>query len=345
MTIEILQNKREIKFAMGAFQRALVRASSKSVVGGIGYPGGSFEDSIYSFNKRTLWFCPADLGLNRYWNGFGSETPAEGRDVPIDVEINFPKTGINRTVAGAFARDSISSQVFVVHRGKIGGGRQGVSKTTFWEHFRGAKVIVNDGDRESEVALIGALDSSRLLAQVDLFVGEVRRIKKLVTSGDIEAGEKSQFREEFGGKKTYEMPDSVEASCDHGIVVNQLAENIVACGGEVANDRHRDLYVVGPGGGVHLLFEIKTDCSTTSLYSAVGQLMLHGRTGGMHAPLLIAVLPREDVTSEMQSRMEELGIETLAYSWEDKLRPVFPELEEILGRAAGAGAGGRRTSR
>ena len=58
----------------------------------------------------------------------------------------------------------------------------------------------------------------------------------------------------------------------------------------VANDVPRDLYVFSFKGRVRMLFEAKTDLSTSSIYGAVGQLMLHAAVEPKE-PRLIFVAP------------------------------------------------------
>ena len=58
--------------------------------------------------------------------------------------------------------------------------------------------------------------------------------------------------------------------CDHGIVVKHLRRCLQEQGHSTGKDRFRDLYVHRKGR-ITSLFEVKTDTSTASIYSAVGQ--------------------------------------------------------------------------
>lgn len=97
--------------------------------------------------------------------------------IPITCEINFPVNGINRRIGGAFLTDS-TGDIFVAHRGKIGGGKKGIGKSLFEDQYRGRWEIVEDNGFETEVALISALKLPRFVNQVRQLVFEVNRITK-----------------------------------------------------------------------------------------------------------------------------------------------------------------------
>jgi hypothetical protein len=85
-----------------------------------------------------------------------------------------------------------------------------------------------------------------------------------------------KFSPEFPGKrKSFVVEGAVEAIATHGLVVGALAEQLNALSLVPHNDRHRDLFLGSSGAPTHL-FEIKTDVTPYSVYTGVGQLMLHG---------------------------------------------------------------------
>jgi hypothetical protein len=166
----------------------------------------------------------------------------------------------------------------------------------------------------------------------------VKRIKALVSGdpkapGAVVSYETSDlfagFKPEFSGRKEYEAAILVRAECDHGVVVNALSHCLQDAGYRSANDRHRDLFVMGDEKQVEVLFEVKTDTSLNSVYAAIGQLMLNGRAGG-RAKQLIIVVP-DELEDRVQRRVNDLGISVLCYSWiADK--PVFRNLDTIIRR-------------
>lgn len=133
----------------------------------IGYKGGQVRGKVFWFSNDKFWVFFEKLekgGLNesgaqkgpkipKYWNAFGTEDPNENEMLSITCEINFPLSGIERRVAGAFAKDD-ANRLYVVYRGKIGGGRKGIGQTLFFENYQGNMITVDDGGRETRVALV-----------------------------------------------------------------------------------------------------------------------------------------------------------------------------------------------
>lgn len=76
------------------------------------------------------------------------------------------------------ARDE-AGKLHLLHRGKIGGGRTGISKKLFWDRYQGETRMVRDGGRETEMALVGALDTPDFVEAVAAFIYEVDRIKRI----------------------------------------------------------------------------------------------------------------------------------------------------------------------
>jgi len=75
------------------------------------------------------------------------------------VEINSPLIGIDRRVGAVFAKDA-AGKVALIHRGRIGGGREKVGKSGLLELVDSAHLVrFEDGDRESEGILIGRIDA------------------------------------------------------------------------------------------------------------------------------------------------------------------------------------------
>jgi len=313
--LKVLDNESDISEAQQRFAEGFARFARERIPVKLGFRGGNFEAEVSWCADLGIWTHFMMKPDSRYRNAFGIGKPAEGKNVSITCQINFPLRGINRRVAGAFVVDSYGD-IYVAHRGKIGGGRAGIGKALFEEHYRGEWTDVDDGGIENTVALVAALNSPRLARQVSEFVFEVDRIKGLVSSGVSQVGalrDDHGFQEEFTGKKRYKAEKQIEAQCDHGLVVNGLASALQNLGLKVGNDRSRDLYIVDSAGRITSIFEVKTDVSTTSLHTAVGQLMLYSVDLEKH-PRLILVIPRE-VRRTLEAKLNKLKIELLIYRW------------------------------
>src|SRR5262249_9919224 len=156
-----------------------------------------------------------------HWNAFGATVkPNRGENMTITCEINLGFTGNVRAFAGAVARDA-RGHLYLMHRGRIGGGREGIGQSLFLENFRGESVRVSDGESSSTLALLGDLDSRRLTFQVAHFVHEVQRIKELSETVKGSTGHQFKFSREPEFRARYKpSEDTIEPSADHGLVVN-----------------------------------------------------------------------------------------------------------------------------
>jgi len=127
------------------------------------------------FHSRKLEdkFDSERIAVKRYWNAFGlSEVaPRQNSMLPIVCEINPLLEGLDKRVQGAFARDN--GHVWLLHRGKIGGGRPGIGRRLFFENYFG-EVKGIAGDR---FAIIGDIGSPDFVQRVRNFVREVEQIK------------------------------------------------------------------------------------------------------------------------------------------------------------------------
>ena len=138
------------------------------------------EANVRWSSKLNLWWYWKPLE-NRWWNVFGIGQPISYESVGIACEINIPKQGINRNIAGAFTEDE-DGRVFITHRGnRWGGGRKGITKELFWHNYSGRSELINDGGRYTRVAIIAEIGNPELPSNIATFVKWVARTKGLVS--------------------------------------------------------------------------------------------------------------------------------------------------------------------
>jgi hypothetical protein len=321
--LQVVTNKSEISKFQKAFLTEVKKNFTQEIKCYVGFKGGNIEKSVYYSEKLNFWVTNDEF--ERYWNAFGIGKPKQGSNNIIVGEINFPYEGINRNVAGVFAKDE-RGKVFVLHRGKIGGGKIGIGKNLFIKHFRGDFETALDGDKETEFCLVGEIDSIHFSKQVANFIKEIQRIKNFNFEDDFSALNDFTYTDEKFGKSVSENNDPKTIERTHGIVVNCLCDELKELGFKVGNDRNRDIFIYRKGK-IEVLFEIKTTSSTQSLYSAVGQLLLYS------IPIenevrLIAVLP-EKVSKKVEQKFKKLNIEILYYEW-NKEKIIFKNLKSVI---------------
>lgn len=175
--LNTLQNENEIKNAQKKLESKLEEIADEKITVRIGNQGGSQKAEGFYSKKYNLWFYlgdeKGDGGIKHYWNVFGIKRPNENPNVSIVVQINPPLKGIDRRVAGVFAKDD-KSDIFLLHRGIIRGG-----KKTFCELYDGEKSVLQDDDKQIEIPLIGCITSSNFPEKLKNFVDEVNRIKNV----------------------------------------------------------------------------------------------------------------------------------------------------------------------
>ncbi len=300
-------------------------ASGSTLQRNLGGQGFSGEWDITWHADVGMWSLldPGD-DLNRFWCCFGIEDPTARKDLNIAVEVNPPHSSTDGRIAGAFAW-SPAGNIHLCHNGRIGGGRRGVGKAAFFNHYRGELTSLAHRDRLVDVVDLGPIDSPDLASRLAWFAGEVLRIKALILQGTstpaegssdsgVETIQTPSFNPEFSGvRAAFTVRKTIEARADHGLVVDALAAAVTRRGRVVRNDRERDLFLLDEGGHLALLFEVKTDISTTSIYTAVGQLLLNrgNERDGVRLVLVVPGTPKKST----RDALGLIGIHVLPYHW------------------------------
>ena len=78
---------------------------------------------------------------------------------------------------------------------------------------------MEDGDVETTVAVIGALQSPRLVRQATQFIHKVDKIKEMASSRSSQlemAFDEIEFREALVGKRYCDLEKDKGTECDHG---------------------------------------------------------------------------------------------------------------------------------
>jgi hypothetical protein len=178
--MEILDQREAITSAWQQFHKEFAMAATWSGVRNIGYQSGSDDAIVVWHETEGIWgtFNPKPLNEDsptRYWNAFGREDPQLHSSLSITCEINPPHEGINRRVAGAFGRDE-RDRLYVLHSGKIGGGRPGIGMSLFWDNWKGETFASNDKDSR-RMALVTPLADADLVSRVKAFVDFIAELK------------------------------------------------------------------------------------------------------------------------------------------------------------------------
>jgi hypothetical protein len=334
MTLTPLTKKAEIHAAYDLFVKSLKqRATRHPCV--VGWKGGSGKFTLYWHEQASFWalFDIGDSG--RYWCAFGITVCSQNEPVSITCEINPPNEGVDRRKGGLFLRDS-GSGLYLAHTGKIAGGRKGIGKAAFLESYNYSEkeeIEWPDGET-SKVIPLGRIGGRSFINGIGNFIHAVDAFKKNATAQIPAAISKKNpdlsFTPEFEGpRKKYKLTAAIESRCDHGTVVNTLHAELKALGLDAYSTPNIDLYLSDGKANITHLIEVKTDQTTTSLYQAVGQVMVHGALENSD-PQRIVVLPGE-VSPLTVSRLKRLQIMVVRYDWNRKeTKPTFENLKKAV---------------
>jgi hypothetical protein len=221
-----LTNRAEVREAFVRLSSQLKR-NSKSFKRYVGWQGGGGHYTLNWRSHENFWSLLEPLEIeNRYWCCFGIGKPAKHGSQSIICEINPPIKGVDRRIAGIVLKDD-SDVLYLAHSGKIGGGRKGIGKQCFLAYWQGENIeeVTWPDGKTTNAIVIGRLGGKRLPIQIGRFVHEVAQFKKFATTSPTVIRKiltSSKFSPEFSGKrKGYKVKGRIEASCDHGLIIDE----------------------------------------------------------------------------------------------------------------------------
>ena len=158
--------------------------------------------------------------------GFGTPSGLESRQGNLLSRLRGGGLAV-RGIDGEWAawQRNGDSGIIVIHRGMLGGGKKGVGKSFFADHYRGVWTMMGDGPLETPVALIGLLNSSLFVRQVTQFIRKIDMIKNSFSSRSSQLEmtfEELSFREDQIGKSHIHPIIDPGFACDHGLIIKGL---------------------------------------------------------------------------------------------------------------------------
>lgn len=175
--LEVVHLRREVREAVLTIKEQFSGGATRSVKQDLGFRGGNMSGTPHWAAPLGMWSLYTK-GEGAYLNLFGRDYPDPSRALQITVQATVPFEGVNREVGAAIGRDRETGRRYLVHRGKIGGGRQGIGVDLFWSRFRGG-TFMREAERgdPARVVIMGEVGASTLPRDVAAFVHEVGRIK------------------------------------------------------------------------------------------------------------------------------------------------------------------------
>jgi hypothetical protein len=277
-----------------------------------------------------LWFAAVrpsrDQKIKRYWNSFGAYS-ATG-NLFISVEINIPTESNSRTVSGFFALDPITKVIYLMHDGGLGGGQKGVGQTEFLNWSGDKPVPAYDSQGGVRIGfIVAALEGPSAVQSISRFVEKVISFKQAVRDGQVASQSPAQgtghsygdYFKEFSGTKKGQRKKEFEYISRHGDVVDELTRWRPASkkkGERIVKNGLIDLGIEVRRKLV-ALFEVKTNASRQSLYTAIGQLAVHGK-GDRDLERYVVVPASDKIPADVARCLDELDIQVLRYTLKPK---------------------------
>ena len=328
--LKIIQDEGTISRCQRLFIRRFKPFLDEKIPVKVGHQGASFTAKVSWSERLGIWTVAPKGEENRYGHLFGLGRPVPDGQVAIACEINFPAKGVDRKIGAAFARDH-QGRIYVVHRGKIGGGQKGIGKTLFEKRYRGVWTDLEDNGSTVTVAVVGDLHSTRFPRQVAHFVQKVVKIKEgavlAASSQTAMPLDTWQFSEELTGDRYEDCRQDLARECDQGLIIRDLAAALRKLGFKAGNDAYRDLFALDKAGGTIAVFQVVPDVRPKKVHEGVTRLFFSSLSLRKPCRLILAVpAPLEAV---LQAKLQSLNIETLSYSWTDELA-LFPALDVMM---------------
>ena len=326
--LKVIDDEKMIRKYVRLFTKSFKPFIDESIKVKLGHQGASFGANVSWSKKMGIWIFSQATKDIRYWNAFGTGKPREADHLPITAEINFPWAGIDRKTGAAFAQDAWN-RVYVIHRGKIGGGKKGIGKSLFEENYRGVWAWMEDGGTLTQVAVIGALGSQRFAMQAAQFIGKIERLKtkaSLSLQTSLNFAEVS-FHEELVGNPPSLPLDELTCACDHGLIISHLAALLHRWKFKIGNDMNHELFLMHPASNtVSHILAVSADSHEKSVLSAATKLLLL-QSAEPSQPSAILIMPEDGMNLYMQ-QMQRIHIEVFGYRLEGE-RIIFPDLGKI----------------
>jgi len=134
---------------------------------------------------------------------------------------------------------------------------------------------------------------------------------------------------EFDGIKTYTVSQLRIVRAIHGKIIRELIQLLKGHNLNLGKDNLRDLYILDDKNKIKVLFELKTDISTSSIYCGLGQLLIYSKDY-TNKPRLVFMLP-EKLDTNLETFLKSIGIDILYYNFdiENEILTV-PTINEYL---------------
>ena len=295
----------------------------------VGSRYGADPHRIIMRDDLGIWTTKGGEIKGRRWQHFGILPLPPRGNIGITVEINPTLGGSPTSSSGYLAKDSDGS-LWICHTGRVGGGREGISKSAFmaWTD-RDSVRMTRKGGAAIDVYPIAQVGSKSMLQQIAEFTHDVAQFKAgakprvtRVTPPFAGSDDESEGRTKVKSRGGYIQVRR------HAMIRNALRDLIEQAGYKTARDVQRDI-IVGKAARPDVEFELKPSRDSQSVYTGVGQLLMHNAVAP--AKRRVLVVP-SGLPADRLKAIRSLGIDVLAFTVRGR-RLTVPDLPKFVPNA------------
>lgn len=320
----LLESAREIAAAQRKLEQTMRREFPSRTTRTIGYPSDNTGPVEILTNGSHWYYTRGEkgprVGHPRRFNWFGLLTKGQTQ-VDITVEVNVPYEGRSGSVAGYFARETSSGNVYLMHSGRVGGGTKGISKDHFLAFSDLSPTTVVDAlGRLRQGLFVMPVEGASATASAIRYVDTISHFKAAVREGALrnQAFESKlkavrDYYAEARGRRRGQRSGRIDYVTRHGEIIDTLRNWRIASGlprdARIVKNVFIDLGVA-TDGDLFELYEVKPTCARTDLYVAIGQLCVHAPKRCKR----FLVLPQSDsIADDIREAIEALGIKLIFF--------------------------------
>lgn len=319
----LIESKQEIQNAQMTLKQTICSFLKEEEIRDIGFPSGKEREATVYTNKEYWYYSREYSGSPspRYLNWFGVYTE---KMLQITVEINVLLEGVSKKVGGCFARHNRTGNIYLLHSGRIGGGRRGVGLRNFisWSDMKPASVINSNGESHPYYTVM-PIDNVVAVRSALRYVGKVYGFKQEIrdNGGIAIDNDKIQklkdYYSEFRGTRSGTRPESFAYESQHGEIVDALHawrtdSQALKSNESIVKNVFLDMGVKTKDELVEA-YEVKTSAERSDIYKAIGQLLVHG---GFEKVKKYIVLPKQPRQKDLIRALKNLDIAIVKYRFD-----------------------------
>ena len=284
-------------------------------------------------HNKSFWVSTdiSSDSLRCAYNTFGKYIDGE-KGLQITVEINVPIEDNSKRYSGFFAIDDVSNEVYLMHDAAIGGGRKGIGRNQFLSWLGPELEEVSDTKGFIRPAIVvTSIHSKSIGNNLERFVQAVFDFKDGISTGQIKPDEDSantyaDYFKEYSGTKKGIRASTFEYISWHGAIVHALQKQLRKRisededfeGKSIVKNRFIDLGIQNNEKRLIELYEVKTSADRNSIYTAIGQLLVHGYGADLNIKRFLVLPQQRNLSKDIMKTLDALNVAIIRFKLNKK---------------------------